>query len=256
MFKHILKSFIKTSISSFIKIISKEFIQNITDEATKNFSKSIIKFLAKILSNLLTYAFTQYLIKLIIKKITKTAKKFIRITVFKHFIKKGIKLFSKRVSKPFIHKVNLKTKMMIHKTKLVSRGKALIKKLGKVRRFKKMVMSKRFIKKRLTVLRTKVKNLKCVMKMEKGKDKRGIGRRLKRRRDHEERIEYKDNKTSIQDLNFINGNQFSVKDSNSFNKLETIRYVLLKDMWIRTRISKTEIGYFEFRKRCFRFKFK
>lgn len=136
VFKTIVKSFIKSSVNSFIKTLLKELLAGISNDFIRSIIQTLIKLLANVTSNLLTYAFTQYLIKLIIKKITKTAKKIVRVTLFKGLLKKGVKFVASKFSKPFIVRVNEKTKVMITSNIVVRKSQAIVKKLDKLKHFK------------------------------------------------------------------------------------------------------------------------
>lgn len=153
VFKTVVKSFIKSSVNSFIKAMLKELLSSISNDFIRSIIQTLIKLMANVASNLLTYAFTQYLIKLIIKKITKTAKKIVRITLFKGLLKKGVKYVASTFGKPFIVKVNEKTKIIIKNNAVVKKSQAIVKKmdhfkgLNKLKKSKLVKKYKKFIEK-------------------------------------------------------------------------------------------------------------
>jgi len=134
--KLVVKAFIKSSVNSFIKMTLKELLNSVTNKFIKSIIQLLIKLLANVASNLLTYAFTQYLVKLIIRKIQKTAKRIVRITVFKTFIKRCVKYVAGKFSKPFILHINQKARFIIRNNVVIHKSKAFLKKLKKLHTFK------------------------------------------------------------------------------------------------------------------------
>ena len=134
--KLLVKSFIKCSVKSFIKMILKEILSGVSNQFIRTVIQVIIKLFANIASNLLTYAFTQYLVKLIIRKIKKTADKVVRITVFKTFVKRGVKFVAGKFSRPFILHINQRAKLLIQNNTIINHSKLFIRKLKKLQSFK------------------------------------------------------------------------------------------------------------------------